>query len=117
MADPPDVAHIALEEVESAEDEALLDRFQQGEPVLIQCRERIPLRAVLVGAVGAGAAHLIKTSASLITKFVEAPIDLGDVSLFGGETRIGRGGHLVPYLIDIRRKRQAIHYPSRRLRR
>ena len=90
-ADPPDVAQIALEEVESAEDEALLDRFQQGEPVLIQCRERIPLRAVLVCAVGAGAAHLIKTSASLITKFVEATIDLGDVSLFGAEPRIGRG--------------------------
>ena len=90
-ADPPDVPQISVEEVEAAEDETFLDGFQQREAVLIQRGEGVPLRTVLMGAVGTGTAHLIKTTARLIAKFVEATIDLGDVSLFGAEPRIGRG--------------------------
>ena len=74
-ADAPDVAQGAVVEVEAAEREAVLDRVELRDTVLVQRRERVALAAVLRRARRAGPSDLVEACPGGRPQLVEARVE------------------------------------------
>ena len=102
QADAPDVLGLTGVQVEASKHEAVVDGVELGEAVLVECGKRVPLRDVLHGAHGAGAADLGQLGALFRPQLIQPGVQAGHIVAFMGQISVVH--RAFPY-----RKRQTNH--------